>query len=86
MRGPRVTGNQPLPAARPSLGTPAALALTALFTHRREGPGGPPVTAPARGSQTDMPAHAVPGPAGHGGQGPGRGPDRPQARDRTPAS
>ena len=38
----------------------AALALTALFTHRREGPGEPPVTAPVPGSQTDMAAHAVP--------------------------
>ena len=65
----------------------AALALTALFTHRREGPGGPPVTAPAPGSQTDRAAPAVPGPAGHGGgQEPGRGQELPQARDRTPAS
>ena len=32
----------------------AALAITALFTHWREGPGGPPVTAPAPSSQTDM--------------------------------
>jgi hypothetical protein len=65
----------------------AALALTALFTHRREGPGGPPVTAPAPGSQTEMAAPAVPGPAGHGGgQEPGRGQELPQARDRTPAS
>ena len=31
----------------------AALAITALFTHWREGPGGPPVTAPAPSSQTD---------------------------------
>ena len=65
----------------------AALALTALFTHRREGPGEPPVTAPAPGSQTDTAAQAVPRPAGHGGgQGHGRGQELPQARDRTPAS
>jgi hypothetical protein len=65
----------------------AALALTALFTHRREGPGEPPVTAPVPGSQTDMAAHAVPGPAANGaGQGRGPGPERPQARDRTPTS
>jgi hypothetical protein len=65
----------------------AALALTALFTHRREGPGEPPVTAPAPGSQTDTAAHAVPRPAGHGGgHGHGSGQELPQARDRTPAS
>src|SRR2546421_9721046 len=65
----------------------AALALTALFTHRREGPGEPPVTAPVPGSQTDTAAHAVPRPAGHGGgQGHGSGQELPQARDRTPAS
>jgi hypothetical protein len=65
----------------------AALAITALFTHRRQGPGAPPVTPPAAGSQTDIAAHAVPGPAGHdGGQGHGRGQELPQARDRTPAS
>jgi hypothetical protein len=65
----------------------AALALTALFTHRREGPGEPPVTAPVPGSQTDMAAHAVPRPAGHGGgQGHDGGQELPQARDRTPAS
>jgi hypothetical protein len=65
----------------------AALAITALFTHRREGPGGPPVTAPVPGSQTDMAAHAVPGPADKGGgQGHGSGQEWPQARDRTPAS
>jgi hypothetical protein len=65
----------------------AALALTALFTHRRGGPGEPPVTAPVPGSQTDMAAHAVPGPAANGaGQGRGPGPERPQARDRTPTS
>ena len=65
----------------------AALALTALFAHRREEPGEPAVTAPAPGSQTDMAAHAVPGPAGHGGgHGHGSGPELPQARDRTPAN
>jgi len=32
----------------------AALAITALFIHGREGPGGPPVTAPAPSSRTDM--------------------------------
>src|SRR5262249_10049720 len=64
----------------------AALALTALFTHRREGPGEPPVTAPAPGGQTDMAAHAVPGPADDGGgQGHGNGQELPQARDRAPA-
>src|SRR5215813_3523624 len=65
----------------------AALGLTALFTHRREGPGEPPVTAPAPGGQTDMAAHAVPGPADDGGgQGHGNGQELPQARDRTPAN
>ena len=65
----------------------AALALTALFTHRREEPGEPPVTPPAPGSQTDMAAHAAPGrPGNGGGQEHGSGPELPQARDRTPAN
>src|SRR5215469_16212926 len=56
----------------------AALALTALFTHRREEPGEPPVTSPVPGSQTDMAAHAVPGPGGKGGSQ-GHGSGQPQA-------
>src|SRR5262249_26490055 len=76
-----------LPPALLTLPPAAALALTALFTHRRGGPGGPPVTAPVPGSQTDMAAHAVPRPAGNGGgHGDSRGQELPQARDRTPAS
>jgi len=70
----------------------AALALTALFTHRR---------APAPGSQAQVAAHAAPAaPAANGGgqgtsdrgtsdqgnDGNGRRQEQPQARDRTPAS
>ncbi len=58
----------------------AALALTALFTHRREAPGQPPGTATAPGRQTQEPAtQGTPAAtAAHGGgQGNGRGPGQP---------
>ena len=58
----------------------AALAITALFTHRREGPGQPPGTAIAPGSQPQ-------GTATEGTRvGNGRGPGQSQPRDRTPTS
>jgi Dolichyl-phosphate-mannose-protein mannosyltransferase len=58
----------------------AALAITALFTHRREGPGQPPGAAIAPGSQPRGTA------TGGTRVGNGRGPGQPQPRDRTPTS
>ncbi len=65
----------------------AALAITALFAHRREVPRQQQETAPPEASQTDVATRAgSPGPAAGGGRGHSRAHGRPQARDRTPAS
>jgi len=63
-----------------TLSPAAALAITALFTHRRAGPGQPPGTAIASGSQTQEAATQGTPVAN------GRGPEQPQPRDRTPTS
>jgi hypothetical protein len=70
----------------------AALAITALFTHRRDGSRQQPVTASAPGRQTEAATHAAsPGLAADGG-GRGNGQEQEQAqeqaqaRDRTPTS
>jgi hypothetical protein len=65
----------------------AALAITALFTHRHDGPRQPPETSLPPGSETDAATNAAsPGPAAIGGRGHGRADGQPQARDRTPTS
>jgi len=58
----------------------AALAITALFMHRRAGPGQLPGASGAPGSRTpEAAARGTP-------VGTGRGPEHPQSRDRTPTS
>jgi Dolichyl-phosphate-mannose-protein mannosyltransferase len=66
----------------------AALAITALVTHRREAPGEPPGTVTAPGGQPQEAAtEGTPAAtAAHGGQRSGRGPGPPPPRDRTPTS
>ncbi len=65
----------------------AALAITALFAHRREVPRQHEGAALPEGGTTDVATRAgAPGPAAGGGRGHGRAHGRPQARDRTPAS
>jgi len=58
----------------------AALAITALFTHRRAESGQPPGTASAPGGQTQEAATQGTPVAN------GREPEQPQPRDRTPTS